>query len=286
MKKFSKLFGLALLSASFLMPTLNSCKTGENDPGISLRSRDSRLSATWSLGSFDYSTSSTKESNTEYSDSDCGTEENETKVESTTITTSQFEKTADGSGDVNPDYEEYTAHGPVQFQDFSMEIAISKEGTYDAKMELKLTEENYYGGSGVDPPSTKVYTETYEKKGLEWSWVRDGERKAKVRFQDFPWPRIGVESSLDANNDYQTYVSSVQINPVEREFYIDKLKHKEMTMMRSTTSNTEDIEKEEYEGVDPSTGNEINCTKTVTETEEVEDELTIELTSEGDNITE
>jgi hypothetical protein len=48
MKKLNKLF-LALLLAAFIMPAFQSCKKGPNDPAISLKSRTSRLSGTWSL---------------------------------------------------------------------------------------------------------------------------------------------------------------------------------------------------------------------------------------------
>lgn len=40
---------IALLVAVFALPTFNSCKKGENDPGISLNSRKSRLVGEWKL---------------------------------------------------------------------------------------------------------------------------------------------------------------------------------------------------------------------------------------------
>lgn len=44
-----KRFMIVLLVAAFAMPFLNGCKKGPNDPAISLKSRDARLTATWKL---------------------------------------------------------------------------------------------------------------------------------------------------------------------------------------------------------------------------------------------
>ena len=40
---------LILLVAAFSIPTFQSCKKGANDPAISFKSRDARLTATWKL---------------------------------------------------------------------------------------------------------------------------------------------------------------------------------------------------------------------------------------------
>jgi len=44
-----KKFMIVLLVAAFAMPFLNGCKKGPNDPAISLKSRDARITATWKL---------------------------------------------------------------------------------------------------------------------------------------------------------------------------------------------------------------------------------------------
>jgi hypothetical protein len=48
MKNISK-FVLVLLIAALAMPAFQSCKKGENDPGISLKSRKSRLVGEWTI---------------------------------------------------------------------------------------------------------------------------------------------------------------------------------------------------------------------------------------------
>ena len=48
MKKVNKIFALLML-VILVSPAFNSCKKGENDPAISLKSRDGRLAQTWKL---------------------------------------------------------------------------------------------------------------------------------------------------------------------------------------------------------------------------------------------
>jgi hypothetical protein len=59
MKKFKTLMAV-LMIALFAMPTLNSCRKGEEDPLLSLRSRKARLAGEWTLvsGSETYTYSS------------------------------------------------------------------------------------------------------------------------------------------------------------------------------------------------------------------------------------
>ncbi|NVO02507.1 MAG: hypothetical protein HXX09_07360 [Bacteroidetes bacterium] len=44
-----KSYLLVLLVALMVMPVFNGCKKGENDPGFSLRTRDNRITAKWTL---------------------------------------------------------------------------------------------------------------------------------------------------------------------------------------------------------------------------------------------
>ncbi len=48
MKKLNKIILMSLV-VLFVMPMFNSCRKGENDPGISFRSRDGRLMQEWKL---------------------------------------------------------------------------------------------------------------------------------------------------------------------------------------------------------------------------------------------
>jgi len=54
MKTLKTLF-VTLLVAAFAMPLFNGCKKGEEDPGISWKSRNGRVTGTWTLKSFDMS---------------------------------------------------------------------------------------------------------------------------------------------------------------------------------------------------------------------------------------
>ncbi len=54
MKTFKKTL-LMVAIAAMLMPLLESCKKGKEDPGISFRSRNARVTGTWTLKSYDMS---------------------------------------------------------------------------------------------------------------------------------------------------------------------------------------------------------------------------------------
>lgn len=48
-----KKFFVFIIAAAIIVPVLNSCKKGPNDPGISLKSRDGRIIAIWTLSSIE-----------------------------------------------------------------------------------------------------------------------------------------------------------------------------------------------------------------------------------------
>lgn len=62
----------AVLIAAFIMPVMQGCKKGEEDPGISFKSRNKRVTGTWTLKSYDISgtTNSTEKITNDVNDDD------------------------------------------------------------------------------------------------------------------------------------------------------------------------------------------------------------------------
>lgn len=100
-----KKFLLVVLIGAFAMPMFQSCKKGPNDPGISLKSRKSRLVGEWTI---------TKGKSTE---NDAGT------ITTITITESTYSETSGG----------VTFTGTI-----TTEISIVKDGTYKWKETLTI----------------------------------------------------------------------------------------------------------------------------------------------------
>ncbi|MEI7595113.1 MAG: hypothetical protein WCK02_05140 [Bacteroidota bacterium] len=97
-----------LVACAMAMPLLNSCKKGENDPGISLKSRKARLTAEWTL----------KE----------GTETETSGT--TTVTTYTGTSVSYGSGTASP---------------YSETLTYNTDGTFEWKMVSGLNSNTYEG---------------------------------------------------------------------------------------------------------------------------------------------
>jgi len=102
MKKTILNLGLLLLMG---VMTLQSCKKGENDPFLSLKSRDSRITGTWVLKSKDFSQTQSATSN---------------GVTITDVTTQSYD------GSLLTDVQ----NGNTNTVSFSSEMTINKDGTY------------------------------------------------------------------------------------------------------------------------------------------------------------
>ena len=102
MKKTILNLGLLLLMG---VTTLQSCKKGANDPFLSLKSRDSRITGTWVLKSMDYSQTQSATSNS---------------VTVTDVTTQSY----DGSLLTE------VQNGNTYAASYTSEMVINKDGTY------------------------------------------------------------------------------------------------------------------------------------------------------------
>lgn len=130
------------------------CKKGEEDPGLSFRSRKGRLAGDWTVNSFTMETSS----ESEYDDDPNISDEVIAREGSSTMTfdgstiseTSMDTWTYDGDGFTREEEEEYSASGS------------SYEGSYKVVYTDGTTETTKYDG---DYSSTASWTYTFEKDG-------------------------------------------------------------------------------------------------------------------------
>jgi len=130
------LLAIAIITLSSLFPA---CKKGENDPFLSLRSRDARLTGTWKLKSFTFTQTSVDVINNRPITSTTIEEYNGTVI----ITTNN--------------------DGTTESEAFSSETTYDKDGTYttistDVDGET-TTETDYWWWEGADKNKTYIVTE-------------------------------------------------------------------------------------------------------------------------------
>ena len=131
-----------ILIAVMALATLAGCKKGENDPGISFRSRDARIVGEWKLSSYEYS------------------DETTTTIQSTTTVSSTKTTFSNGSYTTvkNP------SSGGSDDSKYEYTLNIEKGG----KATLTVVETNPNG-----PNSTEV------AEG-DWYWLDADKNKAKI----------------------------------------------------------------------------------------------------------
>lgn len=123
------------------------CKKGENDPFISLRSRDARLEGEWTLSKMD----------AKFTDSNW---DPATGGEMIYTTTAAFDGTK--LTVVSTDTSVGTGSGSITL---SIMLNIKDDGTYSIKQTDTYTESGYTG------------TENYEYNGGTWSWINTTKTK-------------------------------------------------------------------------------------------------------------
>jgi len=126
----------------------SSCKKGENDPFLSFRSRDGRITAVWKLVGIE------------------GTTKNTSVSGSTTSITTTTQAYSGGTLTTTTTSSSGTTSNTSKF-DF--EMTLEKDGHYASKT-------NNYNTSGT-------LTSAYEAEG-NWVWLTDGKNKSSVTITD------------------------------------------------------------------------------------------------------
>lgn len=190
-----KLFGIIALLSIVLSLTYTSCRKGEEDPFLSLRSRDKRIIGTWTLISgSDVTTTSTTTTDYNNKNSEKTTvAESETvsiDFDGTVLTTNESNTTTTTSlvteAVFNQQTGKYSYNTPTSVviestntldkNSFSIELEINEDHTYKATFNEALISNHFSGKQnigGIDYPYTTTDT-TYSPADTH-NWVEEGD---------------------------------------------------------------------------------------------------------------
>jgi len=130
MKNLFKTF----IAVAIVSVTVQSCKKGEDDPGLSLSSRKARFAGEWTIDAWDDAGTSVNTNNSS-SAVTTSTEVYSTKITGNTYTsTSNFTSTAAGSTASST-----TTNGTVSEATYTIE----KDGTWSSVMTIKINDYKY-----------------------------------------------------------------------------------------------------------------------------------------------
>jgi len=287
-----------VLMTSFV--SVNSCQRGENDPFLSLRTRDNRISAVWTLESGVSTHSFSFDEEFKWLDNDCedvvGKEnyqetDNESKTYIYTNSMVNFDRKYTTTRTFFDPYEgsEYEdAQNIIRSVNYNYEISIKKNGEYRVYVTFNLFEENF----PLSPDSEgemqfgKTFSGTYEYTDT-WHWQDNslGDKSA-IEFAGFPLIQFSIEAVYklpDLSFDYN-YINAITFDNQSMIFEIDKLNNKELTMTTSYNDRGfyQEVDKD-WEAYDPQ-GNDYNCEGTYTYTTVEDYNHVFEFISDGKNV--
>lgn len=179
---------IAIAASALIMPVFNSCKKGENDPMISLKSRDSRMAGEWTLSKIEQTKTTDAKGNTINST----TYSNTLTTETTTFdgATKTWVEKKDYSGNPVPTT---TSETTTKVYAETVDITLDKHGiakatvttTYKSKT-LATTPANACGTFGTPGVScdgvytvTTPTTSTMTYEGT-WSWANNKKNKEAI----------------------------------------------------------------------------------------------------------
>lgn len=303
--KTSKFLAIAILL--FPLLSLVGCKVGDNDPFLSLRSRDNRISATWKLESGSFTQFNDSIIEFVWNDQDCedaefvGVEEFKTQITQTEtytfsnalmnfdtkLTISSDEIDMINGWDVSVWEDANTYNRGVEF---SYEITIKKNGKYEAKIIYRVFEPNY---PQIDKPDGKpqwgktfsgeyVYTDS-------WFWQDNSQgNKAGITFQGFPLPDVLLGAKFDflSGKLIRNYIDGVFFRNDPITFNTDKLENKAMTLVGSSTDYGFYLDEDnQYDAYLPG-GEKITCKGKLTTTIKENQSFSLQFSSNGSNVDE
>ena len=291
---------LIALSILLSLPFFNACKRGENDPWLSLKSRNSRISAVWTLESGYHELFETCVTEFRYLDDECEDAEDglgnplPQEWEDERILSKQFNysdalatynqsMTTTEEDLIDPtvnlpvsknEYEDAYSKANVQIN-YDYELTIKKNGEY----KIYITY-NYFDSDvpvAIEPDGEerfgKTYSGTFEYVD-NWHWTDNSlGTKEGIMFDGFPLPVVEFVPVYDltqAPTDIfftYNYVTGINFTNNDMIFELDKLASKEMTMMAFNNENFYYQEQDtEYEAVITGSSEKIDCLGTYTET--------------------
>lgn len=238
--KTTKKVIIALAVATLVAPTLESCKKGENDPGLSLRSRKARVAGEWTVSKYDYKESRTGSMTQTFSSPSVTYTSSYIINETVTFDGTNFnhiEKSSNTYNNVTTSYDTtYSGTGEIKY-------TFEKDGTFTKTMTSKYTRTRvttpYTGATQTNTWTQETTTTTTgtwnftagigkdskNKDGLVFTFVSTETKttindKTDVTFNSTTTTTTTVTTSTDKI----TYDS----NEINENWYLDRLANKEM----------------------------------------------------------
>jgi hypothetical protein len=232
MKTLKRISFLAI-AALFFAPTFQSCKKGEEDPGLSLRSRTARLAGEWTVTEMNQTATSENTNSSSGGSLSSGTSVEDYSFDGTALTIYST-NTSVNSGLTN------TYKDTMVYDAVSMTYTIEKDGTFKSTNDMMATETNTYSWGTV------TYTEEMvEEVSGTWdfnSGVGEEGSKERVYFYYNSGTRTttstttvtytdGSPTETDVDTEVFTYSYS---NVPEDTWLLTKLANKEIIVDLST----------------------------------------------------
>ena len=179
----------SILFSTICLVAFQGCKKGENDPALSLKSRNARITGTWKL------TAKTTESTDTY-----------TMGGTTTIERSS--STYDGNMETTTDVDsDGTTTTNTEF--YTREVTINKDGSYST---ISNSTSTY-----VDPFTGETTTSTSSSSSDgSWWWLNDTKNKTRIAFDDdaysFEIDQLKNKEMILVYEDNDSYTNSDHTN--------------------------------------------------------------------------
>lgn len=275
--KYSAFAAFALVALA--IPTFTGCKKGENDPGISVKSRDSRISGVWKLTGGSIAINESSKSELKFDNSDC--DEVIAEDFSADFSNNETYTFADGSfgwtevSETSDDIWYYS--GGSSFQSWDRDdyadqknnsvtgissnttLTIRTDGTFKLDVDLSYREADF--PHRVDQDGDMQFGQTFTKSVSidgDWWWADNGKSKSGITFSDWVLPFINTSwyyDEFDGNGNpihkfnyitdmgYNRFYESVTMN-------VDMLKNKELTLMSESVGTENSLETtDRFEGL-------------------------------------
>lgn len=309
---------LIALSILLALPFFNSCRRGEKDPFLSLKSRNSRISAVWTLESGYSEKFTSRTTDFIWLDSECEDAvdgnlsplpqeiKNEKRVFSQTfnfsdalatynqlLTTTEktiYDENFGGLLVSKNEYEDAYSKSQVQIN-YDYELTIKKNGEYKIYITYNYFDPDVplYNDDSPEMQYGMTYSGTFEYVS-NWHWTDNslGTREG-IQIDGFPQPMVSLVPVYDLTDitDPQfkyNYVTSIDYENTDMIFELEKLMSKEMTL---TAFNNENFyyhnQTNEFEAY-LNGGEKIDCIGTYTETNVENNNYYFQFISDGKSV--
>ena len=130
------------IAALFFAPTFQSCKKGEEDPGLSLRSRTARLAGEWTVTEMNQTATSENTNSSSGGFSSSGTSVEDQSFDGTSLTIYSTNTSVNSVGTT-------TTLDTIVYDVVGMTYTIEKDGTFKSTNNKMATETNTYSWGTV-----------------------------------------------------------------------------------------------------------------------------------------